>query len=299
MAINRRHHGAPAAWVTDRPDPSAPDGVIKEMLYEPTHRHRYWFLDFRYLVRLDDDSADHWVYSLCVIEGYSRKILAGTATEYQDTVAVLQLLAAAFAEYGRPEGLVSDNGSVFTSDAYEGLLSELGIAVCHIEKGKPWQDLAEAQFKVQLRLADAQFERARGFAEIQERHAARRHTGRTGSERTAYARQSVCLGGCAGKWSIPRPCIGRSDICRSSASSTGAAPSACNASTSTPSTGSPGGACRSSSTTDACISRTGRRCWPATPTGTTGRPTGCAPSSAPNSIAPSTPRPARTMGVRR
>ena len=53
------------------------------------------------------------------------------ATEYQDTVAVLQLLSAAFAEYGRPEGLVSDNGSVFTSAAYEGLLNELEIEVCH------------------------------------------------------------------------------------------------------------------------------------------------------------------------
>jgi hypothetical protein len=78
MAINRRMHGAPEAWATDRPDLSAPDGPIKEMLYEPTHRHRYWFLDYRYLVRLGDD--DHWVYSLCVIEGYSRKILAGMAT---------------------------------------------------------------------------------------------------------------------------------------------------------------------------------------------------------------------------
>ncbi len=170
MALNRQHHGAPAAWVTDRPDPSALDGVIKEMRYEPTHRHKYWFIDYRYLVRLDDD--DHWAYSLCIIEGYSRKILAGMATEYQDTVAVLQLLAAALAEYGRPEGIVSDNGSVFTSDAYEGLLNDLGIEVCHIEKGKPWQNLIEAQWKVELRLADAQFERADGFREIQERHAA-------------------------------------------------------------------------------------------------------------------------------
>jgi hypothetical protein len=44
MALNRRHHGAPEAWVTDRPDPSAPDGVVKDMPYEPTHRHRYWFI---------------------------------------------------------------------------------------------------------------------------------------------------------------------------------------------------------------------------------------------------------------
>jgi len=170
MAINRRHHGAPEAWVTDRPDPAAPDGVVKEMPYAPTRRHRYWFLDYRYLVRLGDD--DHWVYSLCVIEGYSRKILAGMATEYQDTVAVLQLLSAALSEYGQPEGMVSDNGSVFTSDAYEGLLHELGIAVCHIEKGKPWQDLIEAQFKVQLRLSEVAFRQAGSFEEVQERHAA-------------------------------------------------------------------------------------------------------------------------------
>lgn len=141
MAINRRMHGAPEAWATDRPDPSASDGLIKEMLYEPTHRDRYWVLDYQYLVRLDDDN--HWVYSLCVIEGYSRKILAGMATEYQDTIAVFQLLSAALSEYGQPEGLVSDNGAVFTSDAYAGLLDDLGIAVCHIEKGKPWQDLIE------------------------------------------------------------------------------------------------------------------------------------------------------------
>jgi transposase InsO family protein len=145
MAINRRAHGAPDAWATDRPDPAAPDGVVQDMPYAPTRRHRYWFLDYRYLVRLGDGDDGHWVYSLCVIEGYSRKILAGLATEYQDTIAVLQLLSAALTEYGQPEGMVSDNGSVFTSDAYEGLLRDLGIAVCHIEKGKPWQDLIEAQ----------------------------------------------------------------------------------------------------------------------------------------------------------
>lgn len=181
MALNRRNHGAPAPWVTDRPDPSAPDGIVKEMPYDPSRRHRYWFIDYRYLVRLDtadaadaegDGHVERWAYSLCIFEGYSRKILAGLATEYQDTIAVLQLLAAALSEYGCPEGIVSDNGSVFTAAAYEGLLNELGIAVCHIEKGKPWENLAEAQFKVQLRLAEVAFAQAEGFAEVQERHAA-------------------------------------------------------------------------------------------------------------------------------
>lgn len=170
MAKNREHHQAPPAWSTDQTGDEPHADEVKVMLYEPTHRHRYWFIDFRYLVRIGEDQ--HWVYSLLILEGYSRKILAGMATEHQDLIAVLQLLHAALLEYGRPEGMVSDNGSVFTADAYEGLLRELGIEVCHIEKGKPWQNLIEAQFKVELRLADASFEQAATLEEIQERHAA-------------------------------------------------------------------------------------------------------------------------------
>jgi transposase InsO family protein len=170
MAINRRHHGAPPAWRTDRLDVDPAAGEVKFLLYEPTYRHRYWFIDFRYLVRIGEDH--HWVYSLLILEGYSRKILAGMATEHQDVVAVLQLLNAALLEDGQPAGIVSDNGSVFLSEAYEGVLGGLGVEVCHIEKGKPWQNLIEAQFKVQLRLADAAFAQAQTLEEVQQRHAA-------------------------------------------------------------------------------------------------------------------------------
>ncbi len=133
MAINRQHHGAPPARRTDRTtdDPNA--GEVKFLPFTPTYRHRYWFVDFRCLVRIGEDQ--HWVYSLLIVEGYSRKILAGMATEHQDVVAVLRLLNAGIAEYGRPDGMVSDNGSGFPSDAHESLLQELGIEVCHIEKG--------------------------------------------------------------------------------------------------------------------------------------------------------------------
>ena len=39
----------------------------------------------------------------------------------------------------------------------------MGIEACYIEKGQPWEILIEAQFKVQLRLADAKFEQAATF----------------------------------------------------------------------------------------------------------------------------------------
>jgi putative transposase len=112
-----------------------------------------------------------WVYSICIVEGYSRKILAGMVSPHQDLTAVLQILHAALSEYGCPQALVSDNGSVFTAHHYLAILRDLDIEPLHIEKGKPWQNLIEAQFKVQLRLADFKFEQAETLGEVQNRHA--------------------------------------------------------------------------------------------------------------------------------
>lgn len=166
MAYNRVLKGAPGPWPPPSPDRSGEEPT--PLPYEPLFRHHYWFIDVRYLVKLDG----RWTYSICIIEGYSRKILAGMASEYQDELAVLQLLHAAFSEYGCPEGLVSDNGSVFTANAYDQLLRKLDIEPCYIEKRQSWQNLIEAQFKIQLRLADAKFEQASSLIEIQEQHAA-------------------------------------------------------------------------------------------------------------------------------
>lgn len=164
MRLNRRFHHAPAAWTSKQ---VARDGIPKHLPYRPQYRHQMWFLDLRYLVRLDG----RWVYSLCVIEGYSRQILAGMASPYQDLTAVLQLLYAALREFGCPEQLISDNAAVFRADEYERLLAALEIQPHRIERKKPWQNLIEAQFKIQLRLADAKFEQATALSEVERLHA--------------------------------------------------------------------------------------------------------------------------------
>jgi transposase InsO family protein len=61
---------------------------------------------------------------------------------------VLQILYAALSEYGCPEIIVSDNARVFKAKDYEHILDVLEIEPKYIEKGKPWQNLIEAQFKV-------------------------------------------------------------------------------------------------------------------------------------------------------
>jgi len=167
MAINRQFHGAPGPWQSARDAP--PEAVsFKHLPYRPAYRHHLWFTDIRYLVQLDGS----WVYSICLIEGYSRKIVAGMASPHQDLTAILQILFAALAEYGCPQAIVSDNGSVFRAGDYLAILRALDIEPLHIEQGKPWQNMIEAQFKVQLRLADFHFEQARTLEEVQNQHAA-------------------------------------------------------------------------------------------------------------------------------
>jgi transposase InsO family protein len=167
MAINRRVHGAPGPWSSARDEPEAALEP-KHLPYRPHYRHHLWFVDIRYLVKLEG----RWIYSICILEGYARTILAGMASEHQDLPALLQLLDAALSTYGCPEGIVSDHGAVFRAGDYVAILKALEIEPTYIELRKPWQNLIEAQFKVQLRLADFQFERAQTFEAIQTRHAA-------------------------------------------------------------------------------------------------------------------------------
>ncbi len=94
------------------------------------------------------------------------------ASPHQDLTAILQILLAALSEYGCPHALISDNGSVFTAGNYLAILRDLEIEPLHIEKGKPWQNLIETQFKIQLRLADYKFEQAQTLEEVQIQHAA-------------------------------------------------------------------------------------------------------------------------------
>lgn len=167
MAINRRMHGAPGPWHSARDEQDAAPEP-RHVPYRPQYRHHLWFVDIRYLVKIEG----RWVYSICILEGYARKILAGMASEHQDLPALLQLLFAALSTYGCPEGIVSDHGAVFRADDYVAILKALEIEPKYIELRKPWQNLIEAQFKVQLRLADFKFEQAGTVEEIQRLHAA-------------------------------------------------------------------------------------------------------------------------------
>ena len=88
---------------------------IKKMPFRPKYRHHYWFIDIRYLVKINGK----WTYSICILEGYSRCILSGMVSLSKDLWAVLIVLYSAVLRFGIPASLVSDNESVFVSPIFE------------------------------------------------------------------------------------------------------------------------------------------------------------------------------------
>ena len=167
MAINRRVHGAPGPWSSAR-DAHESATEPRHLPSRPLYRHHLWFVDMRYLVKIEG----RWVYSLCILEGYSRTILAGMASEHQELPARLQRLFAALSTSGCPEGSVSDHGAVFQAHDDVAILQALEFEPKYIALRQPWQNLLEAQCKVQLRLTDFQFAQASTGDEIQRLHAA-------------------------------------------------------------------------------------------------------------------------------
>jgi Winged helix-turn helix len=84
--------------------------------YKAGYRHQYWFIDGRRM----DFAIDgvHW-WSLIILEGYSRTMLAGMIAPTEATWVALMVLYTACLRYGAPASLVSDSGGAYTSADFE------------------------------------------------------------------------------------------------------------------------------------------------------------------------------------
>jgi transposase InsO family protein len=139
--------------------------------YKASRHHQYWFIDGRQLdVRVD---GVKW-WSLVVLEGYSRTILAGAIAPTEATWAALMVLYTACRRYGVPDTLISDSGGAYTSNEFEAVCARLQLAHETIEstKGESYQNLVETHFNIQRRLYDYQFSLAQSPLELEPRHRA-------------------------------------------------------------------------------------------------------------------------------
>jgi hypothetical protein len=92
--------------------------------YKARHPHECWFIDGRMMdVALE---GVRW-WSLIILDGYSRTMLARAVAPAEASWSALMVLYTACLHYGIPETLISDSGGAFTSTAFEAVLARLQI----------------------------------------------------------------------------------------------------------------------------------------------------------------------------
>ena len=164
MAVNRLvyddipHVKRPSTKLPPQPHP-----------YKAQRCHQYWFIDGRQM-DFALDGVKWW--SLVILEGYSRTIVAGVMAPVEATWAALMVLYTACVRYGVPEALISDSGGAYTSNAFEAVCTRLQIRHVTIvsTQGESYKNWMETHFNIQRRLYDYQFALAPSPSELEQRH---------------------------------------------------------------------------------------------------------------------------------
>lgn len=101
-----------------------------------THPNQAWAQDFTYIWFM----GRFW-YVSTVIDIYTRKIIGFAVSDKHDTNLILQALRNALdTTEAKPEIIHSDQGSEYTSEAYQQFVIDLGIKLSYSKKSSPWQN---------------------------------------------------------------------------------------------------------------------------------------------------------------
>jgi hypothetical protein len=119
MALNRQLYDAMPHRRTPRTKPApAPHP------YKATAPHEDWFIDGRQM-DFALDGVKWW--SLMMLDGYSRAMLAGATAPTEASWVALMVLYTAWLRYGAPKALLSDSGGAFISADLQAVCRRLGI----------------------------------------------------------------------------------------------------------------------------------------------------------------------------
>lgn len=144
--------------------------VSKEIREAPLKSQRpfeHTFIDIRYL---DAKPEGVQLYSCFLLEGLSRTILAGSLTRRQDVGIILRIYYLAALEFGLWDMVVSDHGGQFTSKVFNKVNKRLCIYHHLNDKGHPWENLIESQFKIQARMGEYSWAKCSSVNEAVEIH---------------------------------------------------------------------------------------------------------------------------------
>jgi hypothetical protein len=131
--------------------------------------HEYWFIDGR-MMDFALDGVKWW--SLIVLDGYSRTMLAGAVAPTEASWVALTVLYSACLRYGAPAHMISESGGAYISADFEAVCTRLEIDHQTIisTQGESYMNLMETHFNIQRRLYDYQFALTRTPLEFERAH---------------------------------------------------------------------------------------------------------------------------------
>jgi len=139
--------------------------------YKAQVPHEIWFIDGR-MMDFTLQGTKWW--SIVMLEGYSRTMLAAAVAPVEASWAALLVLYSACQQYGAPQRILSDSGGAYISHAFEAVCRRLEIEHITIvsTQGESWLNIMETHFNVQRRLYDYQFSLTQSPAEFDQVHRA-------------------------------------------------------------------------------------------------------------------------------
>ena len=139
--------------------------------YKARSPHEIWFIDGR-MMDFKLDGVKWW--SIVILEGYSRTMLAAAVAPSEASWVALLVLYTACQQYGAPQRMLSDSGGAYISNEFEAVCRRLEIEHITIvsTQGESWLNIMETHFNVQRRLYDYQFSLTQSPAEFDHVHRA-------------------------------------------------------------------------------------------------------------------------------
>jgi putative transposase len=131
-----------------RPEHTIAPNVLDRQ-FDAAGPNKKWVADFTYLW-----TAEGWIYVAAVLDLYSRKVVGWSMSAEMTAQLVLDALMMALWRRGRPAALLhhSDQGSQYTSEDFQRLLSAQGITCSMSRRGDCWDNAAMESFFSTLKM---------------------------------------------------------------------------------------------------------------------------------------------------
>ncbi len=131
-----------------RPEHSIAPNLLDRQ-FEATAPNQRWVADFTYIW-----TQEGWLYFAVVLDLFSRRIVGWSMNHEMTAQLVTDALVMAIWRRGRPKELLhhSDQGSQYSSEQFQALLTELGITCSMSRRGDVWDNSAMEAFFSSLKI---------------------------------------------------------------------------------------------------------------------------------------------------